>query len=211
MTYGEVDVIFDFQPGGYPSHGYTEYRIVVANKGSDRTRRVRLEFPGTSFAGPGSGGIRGISRTVDVGPGQATTVSLLQPAMPQVIGSGLTVYIDGRKQDDQMSLNPVAGHGGMVAYGRGRHYARSPSRGITGDSLVLTSQRVGENFIKVPGLAVAGMPGTGGLMPPPIVPGGGAVKMAPGGIAAPAIQAIQGQFLRAEVPISGWSDRWLAY
>ena len=34
---------------------------------------------------------------------------------------------------------------------------------------------------------------------------------APSGIAAPAVQAIQGQFLRAEVAISGWSDRWLAY
>ncbi len=222
MSYGEIEVACDFQPTGNPSHGYTEFRVAVANKGSERPRQVRLEFPGATFAGRGSGGLRGISRTVEVRPGEVVTVSLLQPAMPEVVGSGLTVYIDGRKQDDQLSLSPVSGHGGSIMYGR-RGWARPAAPAGAMDYLVLTSQRVGENFIKVPGVHGAGMgagPVAGGAMhaapggpgmPPPPAPAGPPAIFGGVGIAGPVIQAIQGQFLRADLPVSGWSDRWLAY
>lgn len=255
VNYGDITVAHDFQPGGQPSHGYTEYRILITNKSSDRTRRVRVEFPGSTFSGPNGGGLRGISRTVSVSPGTASVVSLLQPATPNAVGTGLTVYIDGRKQDDQVQLNPVGGYGHRGVSRRGRMVMYHSSRSGTAENLVLVSQRVGENFIKVPGMrghwpapaGGAGMPfAPGGVAPPPpggvavdpdplaeeVEPGGppapppgakkpappmakpagpkpvGGVMMGPGGSA---IQAIDGQFLRADLPISGWSERWLAY
>ena len=89
VNYGDITVAHDFQPGGQPSHGYTEYRIVITNKSSDRTRLVRVEFPGSTFSGPGGGGLRGISRTVSVSPGTSSVVSLLQPATPNAVGEFL--------------------------------------------------------------------------------------------------------------------------
>lgn len=117
-----IEVSLDVEPRGNPSHGYTEYRIQVINRGSERTRQVTLMFPGNTISGRGGAtGIRSISRTVEVGPGRASMVSLFQPIQPDVPGNGLVVYIDGRKQDDQVPMTPVSSIGGhSVYYGRRR-------------------------------------------------------------------------------------------
>src|SRR5207247_3624497 len=117
VSYGEIEVAVD-DPRGQPSHSYTEYRVQVYNRGSERARRVTLLMPATTFSGRGGGGLRHLSRTVEVGPGRVAVVPLLQPAAPELMGTGMTVYIDGRKQDDVVSVTPVTGHGGYMVYGR---------------------------------------------------------------------------------------------
>lgn len=217
-VYGDVEIATESDPRGQPTHGYTEYRFQVYNKGKDRARRVTLTFPADTIGRrTGSGGIRGISRTVEVGPDSLAIVSLFQPAAPDVLGVNVEVAIDGRRMEDKLGLNPVSGMGGGGYFVAGRRrYSMGMYGGGRGGSeqLVLYSQRIPEAFFQRAGGAVigggAGMGGPGAMAPAPApLPGGIGVKMAAG--AAPVMQALEGQLLKADMPVSLWSSRWLAY
>ena len=55
VTFGEIEVVPATEPRGQPSHGYTEYRLIVRHKGKDRAHQVSLRFPGSE--GREQGGI----------------------------------------------------------------------------------------------------------------------------------------------------------
>jgi hypothetical protein len=180
VTYGDLEMAILPEPKGQHSHGYTEYRILVRNKGSERTRRVTLVVPGETY-GPRRGALQGVSRTVDVGPGLIAPVSLLQPAQPDVMGRGIKVIIDGRQEEAMLPLNPVSTMGGMGAYGYGRAYGPRRAYMYTGMSmgtshpLLLVSRDVNENFFK----RTVTAPVMGGMMP------GGGFPAGAGGMGGP--------------------------
>jgi hypothetical protein len=216
--YGDIEIALDYQPTGQLNHGYVEFRVQIANTGTERTHRVKLDFPDPDMGGRSMGGLRGLTRTVDVAPGKVTVVSLFQPATPEIFGSSLVVTLDGRKQETKISMNPVSGYGGTVMHSSRRMYTRPPRSSTMTIPLILMSQRIDENFIRVPGLR--GMRPATSTTPPAPPPGGGAsgkAMTAPVGGAGMAfgpgtpLQAIDGQFQRAPVAISGWTDRWLGY
>lgn len=207
VVYGDVEVGLESEPRGQPLHGYTEYRVWVRNRSAERTRQVTLEVPARSIGGAG---LRAISRTLEVGPGRISVASLLQPSAPALAGNGIAVSLDGRRQEDVVPLTPASGRSGSYFSGARPRYYATPTvypGGPGMESLVLLSQRVDEKLYAVPlpgaapppgaapgpGMAVPGMPGGPGMMP-------GSVAM-----------ALNGQTVRADVGVSTWSDRWLAY
>jgi hypothetical protein len=203
VTYGDLEMAVLPEPKGQHTHGYTEYRILVRNKGSERTRRVTLVVPGDTF-GPRRGSLQGVSRTVDVGPGLIAPITLLQPAQPDIIGRGIKVIIDGRQEEAMLPLNPLSSAGGMGAYGYTRSYGRRGGMymyaGMSGGPthpLLLISRDVNENFFKrrvraaapmgmAPGgVFPGGIGGPAGLPPPPAV-GPVPPPPPPGGFGGPA-------------------------
>lgn len=205
VSYGDIEVGIESEPRGQGSHGYTEYRLWVRNRSAERTRQVTLVLPANSMGGPGASGIRSISRSVEVGPGSVVSTALLQPAAPDVAGNGVTVLIDGRRQDEFVPLTLTSGRSGSFSTGRGRHrgvYASHKSPGAPNETFVLLSQRVDERLYAVPPPGRA-RPGPG--MPAPGMPGMGGAAGPGGG------NAIHGQAVRADVGVLSWSDRWLAY
>jgi hypothetical protein len=212
ITYGDLEFAVDPEPKGQPLHGYTEYRILVRNRGSEATRHVRLTMPGDAIGGRRRGALVDISRSVEVGPGLTISVSLLQPAHPDVAGGGVAVTIDGRRQDKLLSISPVSSRGrsgGMYGYGYPRYGRRSmrfysgPSMSGPGDGLplILTSQRVPEKFFQRT-VAV-------GPVEPEAEP---EIVMGRPGFADPRSGLhINADFNRSDLPISAWSSRWLGY
>ncbi|MFO0928270.1 MAG: hypothetical protein U0736_14730 [Gemmataceae bacterium] len=203
VVYGDVEVGLESEPRGQPMHGYTEYRIWVRNRSTERSRQVTLELPAR---GIGGAGLRSISRTVEVGPGSIVVASLLQPSAPPVNGNGVIVSLDGRRQDDPLPLTPASGRAGGFYTGRPPTYHAVPATVYPGgggpETLVLLSQRVDERLYAVPAPGAAPAAGPGAMLPG--MPGGGGM---PGG----APMAINAQTVRADVGVSTWSDRWLAY
>jgi hypothetical protein len=173
VSYGDIVITVENEPRGQTSHGYTEYRVQIVNKGSDRSRTVSVMFPGNTITGRGlDGGIKSISRTVQVDPGKMTTISLFQPAMPDILGNAMSVTIDGRKQDDMIAMTPASGvGGGYRSSRRSRYYGMMSHSSGAVQSLILTSQRVDENFLKVPGLRAGALPGGGVGFPGAMGPG----------------------------------------
>src|SRR3954447_23319937 len=84
-SYGDIDIVPETEPRGAFLHGYAEYRFSVRNRGDDRAVRVTLQMPGEGGRG---GGLGSIAKTVEVAPGGLISVSLLQPAAPEVGGNG---------------------------------------------------------------------------------------------------------------------------
>jgi hypothetical protein len=224
-TYGELEFQVGPEPKGNASHGYAEYRVYIRNKGSDSTYRVTLKVPGESLYGSSQGALQSITRSVSVGPGLVSVVSLFQPAAPDILGRDIAVFIDGRQMRDHLPLAPVSGRGmyGGYPYGRrGRMVYRSPMGPGGTQPLVLISQRLNETFFHHE-IAGAG----GGGAPPAFGPGGGPPGAGPGpamgggrpGMGRPGgfgggpgvISMINAQFVRSDVPVSAWSSHWLGY
>lgn len=74
-------------------HGYFEYRFWVQNR-SNRDVEVTLVLPKDLS----TGGLRELRRSVRLAPEASAEVALLQPPVP-VMGFGLGVRLDGRRQD----------------------------------------------------------------------------------------------------------------
>src|SRR5205085_9080036 len=64
---------------------------------------VRLTYPKSSYS-PGVDYLRAATRTVTVEPGKVARVSVAYPERLAVVGSGLGVAVDGREQDEALSL-----------------------------------------------------------------------------------------------------------
>jgi hypothetical protein len=178
VYFGNIVVNPEPEPKGTSSHGYTEYGVAVTNNSSDRSHRVTLSLPRTSF-GLREDHIRELSRTLDVGPGATVRFALLQPASPALMGQGITVTIDGRTQDDPVPFN--FSRGGS-SYG-GRYGPGGMGSGVS-QPLVLVSPGVGEEFLKQAQAHFGGGPGFGGgaprMLPGAAVPFGGPPGAMPG-------------------------------
>src|SRR4051794_32994477 len=135
VSYGEIDVKSFGEPKGHTSHGYTEYRFLVQNTGKEEKHHVQLALPGNDDAMRG-GRIQAVVRRFEVEPGKTMYVSLLVPAAPCAYGSGVSVWIDGRKQEDRVPLSIATGV-----------YTSGSRRGMMGVTQpILYSQRGPENF-----------------------------------------------------------------
>ena len=100
---GDITITPGIGPSGNSNHGYAEYRISVSNNSPEKMHAVTLILPHTSFnIDPNR--IREITRTIAVGPGATAHVSLFQPPVP-LQGSDLAIAIDGRRQEEAVSLS----------------------------------------------------------------------------------------------------------
>jgi len=206
VAYGDVIIDPEPEPRGEMFHGYAEYRFWVSNKNKERAYRVRLELP----ADRTRSGLNSVSRTIEIGPGQTATLSLLQPAAPPTSGHGANVYIDGVLQrDNPLRFNVIYGRSGISSQGAGRRgmfYYGSPS--VSDESaLMLISQRINEEFVKAgnSGRVPMVMPGGPGPVPPiaPVAPQPGEFQW---------FGALTNtQVIRAEQRVPVWSSRWLGY
>ncbi len=104
VDYGMISVNADPNPPGENTHGYNEYRVVVANRSQDTSRKVLLELS-QDYSGGGES-IQEISRTVSIGPSTEVMVSLFHPAIP-FGASGIRVTIDGYEQEERVPLRVV--------------------------------------------------------------------------------------------------------
>ncbi len=216
--YGDVEILVFRDHGGQASHGYTEWRFALTNHNKDKNHRVSLEFPHLKYGGSG---IRSLSRTVEVGPGQTLVTSIFQPARPRVQGANLEVTIDGQRKEEVISFRPAESAASVPQSYRGGRVFFSHATSTTNDTLVLSSQRIPDNFfdqVFVP---------AGRIGPKPANPKAGgagehAPDPAPGIVVGPHIGGLavapranntvfQAQFIRSVTPISLWSSRWLAY
>ncbi len=217
-SYGELEFHAEQPAQAESSHGYTEYRVFIRNKGTENTYRVTLKMPGETLYGTGRGALQSISRTVSVGPGLVSVVSLFQPAVPDVSGEGIAVSVNGRQMKEHLPVRTVSGRRmGPYYYGprgRGRYYGPGYGGGAS-QPLVLTSQRVSEKFFEQPAAAKPPGGAAGGAPPGfPAGPGGGGM-MPPGAFGGPGIGgaplAINAQVTHSTTPISAWSSHWLGY
>jgi hypothetical protein len=223
MTHGELALWTDPEPQGESLHGYTEFRIYIQNKGSENKYRVSLKLPGEDFShGRGRGGLQSITRTVNVDPGMTVVASLFQPISPEVLGQDIAVFVDGRELKERLRLRPGSGRSMgpyFVRGGRRVYYGPGFSPGAA-QPLVLTSQRVNENFFRKAIAAPVGPAAPGGA--PPGGPGRGGGRggmMGPGGFGGPGmglggpgfVTVINAQFIRSLAPVSTWSNSWLGY
>jgi hypothetical protein len=139
LEVGDVAVrlkpLFTSQPGAMLPilHGYAEYRFTVRNASATESRRVKLTLParGESAGRGGAPYLQRVTATVEVPPGAAREVALLQPPLPfspyrdgrsvgagQVAGTGtpslihsgeirnteLGIEVDGRAEEDTLPL-----------------------------------------------------------------------------------------------------------
>ena len=108
-NFGDVTVrVEPFPTGVWPvgSHGYSYYRVYVANKSTEEPARVELRLPAEPWAGLG-GLITQVTRDIEVAPGARAVVPLAFPDLP-VAGRNLHVEINGRPLLNPIPLPPRA-------------------------------------------------------------------------------------------------------
>src|SRR5262245_46092851 len=101
--YGDVSVKVETVSDVGGVDGYAEYRATITNRSATRARQVTLIIPGDSYTTYDIA-IREMSRTVEVAAGATVTVSLFQPPLP-MNGSGMSIRIDGRRQNEHVPLD----------------------------------------------------------------------------------------------------------
>ncbi|NLX04697.1 MAG: hypothetical protein GXY33_06105 [Phycisphaerae bacterium] len=173
-------------------HGYEEIRLAVRNVSPDRTHRVRLQFPATSY---GSGGhhLSSAQRTVVVGPESEAAVSIFLPPLPYH-GFDLKVFVDGRPSKKMISVRASDFDQNVLM---SQHHLRYAGSGfVTRNVPVLASRSISGEF-------------TTHVQPEPSSP---AATSGPGGgvwhgpSTAPTYQVV-----RSEMPVANWSGEWLGY
>jgi hypothetical protein len=91
--FGDIGVSLLPTPEGMSFHGYAEMRFVVSNRIGGRARQVTLTYPKSNYSYYGNN-IRSVSRTLEIGPGQSSVVSLFQPPL-ECNGANVEVLVDG--------------------------------------------------------------------------------------------------------------------
>jgi hypothetical protein len=194
QDYGSLRITVEPEPKPGASHGYTEYIFVVQNRSTDRSHDVRLTMPRTHDSHGGEE-LREVSRSFQVGPGATARVSLLVPYHPAIMGGSATVAIDGREQEETLTVH--------VAPGGSRYSSLSPyvSKSYPGSgfgsAFVLVSSGGAREVLepleklkeKISKGATTGRPVFVNLS--------GAAQST--------------QFARSEIPIETWSTNWLGY
>src|SRR5262245_51566040 len=140
QDFGTLRITVEPEPKSGASHGYMEYWFVVQNRSTDRGHDVRLTMPRLHDSHGGEE-LREVSRGFQVGPSATVRVALLVPMYPGIAGSHAGVTIDGREQEEALSVNIVP----SPVAGLGRHAKYSPY-GISG-SCVLVSPRVPKEIL----------------------------------------------------------------
>ena len=114
-----MTVNLDPPPGDSSNYGYAVYRLTVTNRGP-AARTVTVTLPAQSY---GSGDhLRGLTKTLRVGPNATAAADLTQPAIP-LSGDSARVAIDGSAQRDLLPVDLVDhdayGEGDLILVGRG--------------------------------------------------------------------------------------------
>lgn len=143
-VYGEVEVSLVSEPPTPSTHGYAEVWIRITNRSTTTAHEVRLTLPKHTYYS-GSDILRAVSRTVTIEPGKTVRVSLSYPEQHSLEGEGVSVVIDGRKQEDALPVR-------MATYSSHR-YGHSPS-----DKLILRSRSVDTRFMDWMEIALARNP-----------------------------------------------------
>jgi hypothetical protein len=181
VGYGDVAVTIEPVPTGNSSHGYTAYGVWVTNSSTATTHQVTFTLPKTDYQYYGNR-LRAIIGNVEVGPGKRVRAWLFQPSEPPLNGMDLGVTIDGREQQDPVPINLNQGRS-PVSYGYSTRYPVTvpAPRGMV--SVGYGGQLV---LLSRSTAFVEKMMRRGGGINP-------------------------SQFPYSDVPITEWSDRWLAY
>jgi hypothetical protein len=220
VRYGDVEVRLATEPLGNHLHGYTEYLFFIENK-SDKPRSVQLVLPDDRSGGGGFGNgvLTSVSRTVEVPANRTVSLSLAYPAAPAVRGRDVRVIIDGERMREPIGLAPRVGqnaHGGHHRHGWGMMHGGAGAS----QPLVFYTQRIPETFFQVLAAQAVGggmQPGgNGGILLPEMGqgeegPGGIPPRRPNDGPAEQRVPALNCDLVRAALPVSAWSDNWLAY
>jgi hypothetical protein len=153
--------------------------VTVTNQSADRPHEITLSAPRYSFHAP-QDYLQEVARTVRVGPGATAHVRLLHPYHPPLLGNGLGVSIDGRKQEDYIDLPLRLTRLGPYGYHHTRGYVSFGSM-TSQPPLILVSRGVPSDFLSAAERAAAV------AVPISMAPGGvGMPRMPVGGPARPA-------------------------
>lgn len=79
---------------GQTYHGYVEMRFAVENQSADRTRKVTLATPHSTYGGGNN--LRRVERTVTVSPGTTVNLTLWQPPLLLNGDNQVEVSVDGK-------------------------------------------------------------------------------------------------------------------
>ena len=202
---GDITITPGIGPSGRSDHGYAEHRISVSNHSQDKMRVITLILPHTNYDLSASV-IREITRTIAVGPGATAHVSLLQPAVP-LYGSDLAVAIDGRRQDEAVSLS-IGSHAQDTSHSIGSH-AMLGTMGIMTRPLsleVLVSRNVDTSELHTHvGSLVSSIPSSSGFR-----------HFSPSGASHIASSSSPSSSASYELidlgfPVAAWSANWLGF
>ena len=202
------------------AHGYALYNFMVSNRSPSKKYEVELRIPGDDYRSIGpSSRIRGLSKKFEVAPNSTVYVPLYQPAL-RMSGSGVGVYINGRKQKSNINLR-LGDHGAYPSTTSMRGIPNTATSWISAgarsgmfEPRVLISYSADESDLrKIASLSRVGPPGspiisspgfsrgpTMTLTIPPSRPGGTRIGPSTGGIA-------NVEFINA----SGFEPNWLSY
>ncbi len=179
------------------THGYLEYRLVVANDSPTATHRVTVALPRRGGGYPYAGYyVRSITRSLELQPGETSVVSLFQPNLPLAFAGGnLEVTVDGRALPTSNAL-PID-----QQRGRFRRVSNWPpslfSRSILTSPFLDTELR---NRIPI---SAVGQPGPSGQIPY------GTTGSVYNG--KPYTYVMLDHFRGATGPMNTWSRHWLGY
>jgi hypothetical protein len=213
LRFEDIEIVVEAEPKGDSAHGYFEYAFLLINHSADRSHTVTLRLP---YDGRSRryDSLSELKRTVEVGANESVRVTLLQPDFPPIPGSNMAVVVDGRTQENPVSLR--LGETQRERYTSYRGFRIFHSSRPNGQ-LVLMSGSIRKSFRFVPAKGSSsgfgGVPATGsGMMavtpapppsekktPRPAPPG-------PSPLLPTAADIITVQW-RPET----WSSNWLAY
>ena len=100
--YGDIVVTVNSSPNPQRTHGYSEYRVSIANLSLSERHLIKLTLPQQSYLG-GT-----VTRTIAVEPSSTVNVSLF--ASITLEGNGLGVEIDGLAQREVVAVD-LSGYG----------------------------------------------------------------------------------------------------
>jgi len=210
--YGDLDLRLISEPLGDHQHGYSEYLFAIENK-SDQAHRVELVLPEDRTARGALGGyLRAVRRAIEVPANRTVTLSLAYPARPEVFGRDVRVVIDGREMADPFPLAPRIAQNAKWRGGRRGPRGWGPVPPVGGEmaqpALILYSQAFTEAFFQVPPARAV----NGGLRDGFGLPGR---EQREPGVAPrpdnPRVVAVDCSLQRSPLPVSAWSENWLAY
>jgi hypothetical protein len=106
QVYGDIRIKAIEPARADTAHGYLAYQFMVTNRSASKSHTVELTFPDRSYR---SSGVLRVRRLAEVAPGATVLMTLYQPPL-RVDGDGVTVTVDGKKQDRPLDVS-IQEHG----------------------------------------------------------------------------------------------------